>query len=84
MSTQNRYARPADEVLWNIPGKFDTTFKWEYEDGVDALRKLYEKGKNLQWNTNTRIDWSQNLDPENPEELPDEGIAVFIPTCGTG
>ena len=77
MSTQNRYARPADEVLWNIPGKFDTTFKWEYEDGVDALRKLYEKGKNLQWNTNTRIDWSQNLDPENPEELPDEGIAVF-------
>src|SRR5215469_4375523 len=77
MSTQDRYARPADEVLWNIPGKFDTTFKWEYEDGVDALRKLYEKGKNLQWNTNTRIDWSQNLDPENPEELPDEGIAVF-------
>src|SRR5215469_3543990 len=74
MSTQDRYARPADEVLWNIPGKFDTTFKWEYEDGVDALRKLYEKGKNLQWNTNTRIDWSQNLDPE---ELPDESIAIF-------
>ena len=77
MSTQDRFARPPDELLWNIPGKFDTTFKWEYEDGVDALRKLYEKGKNLQWNASTRIDWSQDLDPENPEGLPDESIAIF-------
>jgi hypothetical protein len=30
-----------------------------------------------QWNTNTRIDWSQDLDPENPQELPDESITIF-------
>src|ERR1700675_521109 len=77
MSTQKRYARPADEAEWKIPGAFDTVFEWEYENGGDALLKLYEKGKNLQWNTNTRIDWSQDLDPENPQELPDEGIAIF-------
>jgi hypothetical protein len=77
MSTQSRYARPADESEWKIAGAFDTVFEWEYESGGEALLKLYEKGKSLQWNTNTRIDWSQDLDPENPQELPDEGIAIF-------
>ena len=77
MSTQNRYARPVGEQQWNIPGQFETVFKWEYADSRDALATLYEKGKNLQWNTNTRIDWSQDLDPENPQELPDESITIF-------
>jgi para-aminobenzoate N-oxygenase AurF len=77
MTTARRYASPADEIEWRIPGQFDTLFEWEYESGRDALLKLYEKGKNLQWNTTTRIDWSQDLDPENPQELPDEGIAIF-------
>src|SRR4029453_16791053 len=77
MSTESRYARPIEEASWSIPGKFDTVFKWEYADGRDALMGLYEKGKNQQWNTNVRIDWSQDLDPENPQELPDESITIF-------
>jgi hypothetical protein len=77
MSTESRYARPIEEPSWSIPGKFDTVFKWEYADGRDALMGLYEKGKNQQWNTNVRIDWSQDLDPENPQELPDESITIF-------
>src|SRR5262245_25066635 len=77
MSTQNRYARPTDELQWNIPGSFETVFKWEYANGRDALTKLYEKGKAQQWNTNVRIDWSQDLDPENPQELPDESVSIF-------
>ncbi len=77
MSTQSRYTGPAEESEWRVPGTFDTVFEWEYENGREALLKLYEKGKNLQWNTNTRIDWSQDLDPENPQELPDEAIAIF-------
>ncbi|MEO8605697.1 MAG: ferritin-like domain-containing protein, partial [bacterium] len=76
-STVNRYARPADEEQWNIAGAFDTTFNWEYADGRESLLSLYEKGKNLQWNTSTRIDWSQDLDPENPQELPDESVNIF-------
>lgn len=77
MTTASRYARPADEPQWDVHGAFDTTFKWEYEDGRAALMTLYEKGKNLQWNTSTRIDWSQDLDPENPQELPDEAVNIF-------
>jgi hypothetical protein len=75
--TTERYAVPIDQVEWAVRGEFDTVFKWEYEDGRTGLMNLYEKGKNLQWNTNTRIDWSQNLDPENPQELPDESVSIF-------
>lgn len=77
MTTESRYAIPVEQNEWHIPGQFETTFKWEYEDVRTPLMNLYEKGKNLQWNTNTRIDWSQDLDPENPQELPDESVSIF-------
>lgn len=77
MSSESRYARPIDAPAWAVSGQFDTVFKWEYLDGRDALTTLYEKGKNQQWNTNERIDWSQDLDPENPQELPDETVSIF-------
>jgi hypothetical protein len=77
MTTTRRYAVPPAETDWQVPEQFATTFRWEYEDGRDALLRLYEKGKNLQWNATTRIDWSQDLDPENPQGLPDESISIF-------
>jgi hypothetical protein len=77
LPTTDRYARPADGVQWNVPGSFETTFRWEYQDGRDSLLKLYAKGKARQWDADTRIDWSQDLDPENPEQLPDESIPIF-------
>jgi hypothetical protein len=76
MSTQSRYAMPLADLEWAIPGQLETTFEWEYEAGRDSLVRLYEKGKTLQWNATTRIDWSQDLDPENPQELPDEAISI--------
>ncbi|HEV8437932.1 MAG TPA: ferritin-like domain-containing protein [Methylomirabilota bacterium] len=77
MTTAARYARPVADTEWTVPGRFDTVFRWEYEDGREGLLNLYEKGKSQQWNATTRIDWSQDLDPENPQELPDEGISIF-------
>ncbi len=77
MTTQRRYAIPVEGSTWQVPNAFETVFRWEYEDGRDALMNLYEKGKKLQWNTNVRIDWSQDLDPENPQELPDESVSIF-------
>src|SRR2546430_1186904 len=53
MSTERRYAIPVEQVEWPIPGAFDTVFRWEYEDARDALVRLYEKAKNLQWDTIT-------------------------------
>jgi hypothetical protein len=77
MATASRYATSVDGVEWAVPGTFDTVFRWEYEDGSDSLLRLYQKGKDRQWDASTRIDWSQDLDPENPEQLPDESIPIF-------
>lgn len=77
MSTIDRYARSAGPTDWSVPGTFDTNFRWEYQDGRDSLLKLYQKGKDKQWDATSRIDWSLDLDPENPEQLPDESIPIF-------
>jgi hypothetical protein len=77
MSTHDRYAFPSGGVDWAVPGSFATTFRWEYQDGRESLLRLYQKGKDRQWDAAERIDWSQNLDPENPEQLPDEAIPLF-------
>ena len=77
MSTADRYAIPVDTYEWKVPEEFESRFKWEYEDGSASLHRLYEKGKQQQWNASNRIDWSLDLDPENPEELPDEYLSIF-------
>jgi para-aminobenzoate N-oxygenase AurF len=76
MSTHQRYAIPVDPGEWIIPSRFDSLVQWEYDDGRASLLNLYEKGKERQWNGASRIDWSLDLDPENPQELPDEQIAI--------
>jgi hypothetical protein len=77
MTTVNRYAKPIEGTEWFVPENFESCFKWEYEDGSESLHRLYEKGKKLQWNASSRIDWSLDLDPENPQELPDEYLPIF-------
>jgi hypothetical protein len=41
-----------------------SVFNWEYKIRHDELMRLYEKGKRLQWNATTDIDWSVDVDPE--------------------
>jgi hypothetical protein len=77
MTTQERYAMPVEPSEAIIPSRFDSLMRWEYEDGRAPLLNLYEKGKERQWNSNRRIDWTQDLDPENPQELPDEQISIY-------
>ncbi len=76
MATFDRYALPA-EPAWEVTGPVPASFRWEYQDGREPLTNLYRKGKRLQWDAETRIDWSQSLDPENPEEMPDESLPIF-------
>ena len=77
MSSLNRYTSPVEPIEWQVPQSYDTTFRWEYDDGRERLLNLYEKGKKQQWNASDRIDWSQDLDPENPSGLPDEMISIY-------
>ena len=43
---------------------FPTVLNWEYKFEHPELANLYEKGKRLQWNATTDIDWSIDVDPE--------------------
>ena len=76
MTSLNRYTSPVEQVAWSVEQAYATTFRWEYDDGRGKLLALYDKGKRQQWNASDRIDWSQDLDPENPSGLPDEMISI--------
>jgi rubrerythrin len=42
---------------------------WDYAREVESLRKLYERGKSMQWNVESEIDWSLEV-PEDDYLLP--------------
>jgi len=72
------YAMPVEQTEWRIPGhEAETIFTWEYDDGRDRLLSLYEKGKERQWNTQTRIDWTPELDPGDQEGMPDAYVPIY-------
>jgi len=77
MATENHYVSSLDSMDWQVAQNFEANFRWEYDDGRESLLKLYRKGKRQQWDSDYRIDWSQDIDPENPAGLPDEVISIF-------
>src|SRR5215472_11159466 len=77
MATTFRYQIPVEQTQWRFEGRADTAFTWEYEDGREKLLTLYDKGKKQQWDADTRIDWSQNLDPENPMMMDDRAVQIW-------
>jgi hypothetical protein len=71
------YTLPVDQTRWEVPSGSTTVFNWEYDEGRDRLLGLYEKGKEKQWNTNTRLDWSTEVDPGSERNVPDVYIPIF-------
>src|SRR3954447_24455247 len=76
----------ASEASHVVQDNADAIFTWDYEKGArPALNKLYEKAKNSQWNGETDLDWSIEVDPEaiavyaNGSE-PDWAAMDFDPT----
>jgi hypothetical protein len=76
MSTRFRYTLPVEQTGWTVEAQTETQFTWEYEDGRDKLLTLYDKGKKQQWDAAERIDWSSDLDPENPMGLDDRSVQI--------
>jgi hypothetical protein len=77
MSTTFLYRLPVEQTSWKIAGETTTSFTWEYDDGSGDLLRLYAKGKKSQWDADERIDWSIELDPDNPMGIDDRQIAIF-------
>jgi hypothetical protein len=76
MSTRRIYSLPVEITDWKFDGQTDIQFNWEYDDGSDALLELYDKGKKQQWDASSRLDWSLELDPDNPMQLKDEALSI--------
>ncbi|WP_281299900.1 MULTISPECIES: diiron oxygenase [unclassified Iodidimonas] len=65
----------------DVINRFATRFDWRFDDGRESLLGLYEKGKRKQWNAVDRIDWSLELDPENPQQLPEQVLPIYDAPC---
>src|SRR5918912_1023547 len=75
--TTRHYALPVETTRWHIEGTTETVFNWEYDEPRDRLLTLYEKGKNKQWNAQTLIDWSLDLDPADQGVMPDTYVPIY-------
>ena len=75
------YSLKPEGSTWSVPQDFDVTFNWDYDDGRAAMMGLYAKGKEMQWDAATRIDWSQELDEDNPEQMPEESLPIHMADC---
>jgi hypothetical protein len=54
-----------------------TVFDFDYTDGREQLLRLYDKGTRRQWIGSDRLDWSLDVDLENPVGMPDEVNPLF-------
>lgn len=72
MTTYDRYISPVASGTWDVPAAGAARFTWEYDDGRERLLSLYQKGKDKQWDAQTRIDWDIEVDPVNTLGIPDE------------
>jgi hypothetical protein len=77
MTTRYKYAEVPDPYSWEVPSIGDARFTWEYDDGRAQLLSLYQKGKDKQWDAQSRIDWAQDVDAMNPVGRPDEFHPLF-------
>ncbi len=71
------YTLPVEQTRWHVQGGAQTVFTWEYDEGRDRLLNLYEKGKTKQWNSRERIDWTTEVDRDNPFELLDAYVPIY-------
>jgi hypothetical protein len=76
VSTHELYAMPS-QGGWVVPASGASRFSWEYGEGRDRLLALYQKGKDKQWDANTRIDWDLPVDPANPLGFPDDSVPIY-------
>lgn len=77
MATTFEYTLPVEQTQWRIDGGASTVLSWDYGAERESLLALYDKGKRQQWNAAERIDWNQDLDPENPIGMPDVFLGIF-------
>lgn len=66
-----------DPMTWEVPAAGETRFSWDYDNGRERLLNLYQRGKDKQWDSTRRIDWSIEVDPLIPIPAPAEAHPLW-------
>jgi hypothetical protein len=78
VTSRDLYCTPVDTTTtWEIDAAGSSRFRWEYDEGRERLLSLYQKGKDKQWDSTKRIDWSHEVDKANPFGLTHEAIPIY-------
>jgi len=77
MALRDLYPIPDVDPVWTVPQDYETAFDWRFDDGRAHMMSLYQKGKDKQWDAITRVDWEEELNPDNPMEMPDELSGLY-------
>src|SRR3954469_24655012 len=76
MTVEDLQAGPWSAQPWSVPAAGDSRFSWEYDVERQRLLSLYQKGKDKQWDAQSRIDWDLELDQDNPLGMPVEIVPI--------
>jgi hypothetical protein len=76
MAFADLYDIKGTDPAWTVPQDFTAVFNWEFAPERSRLLGLYERGKTMQWNATDRLDWSLELDPEDPQQLPPDALPI--------
>ena len=68
--------RPEVDHL-DIASPATTVFDFDYTGGREQLLRLYDKGTRRQWIGSDRLDWSLDIDLDNPVGWPDEIMPIY-------
>ncbi|MCA9614732.1 MAG: ferritin-like domain-containing protein, partial [Myxococcales bacterium] len=68
------FQRGKQGVPTKIKASHDAYFDWSYPMDQPEMRELYVRAKQNQWDGDTWLDWSTDVDPESPEVriIPDD------------
>jgi hypothetical protein len=77
MSTHELYVTPVEMSTWDVEAQGAARFTWEYDESRDELLRLYQKGKDKQWDQVHRIDWSHEVEPHNALGVPDQVVSIY-------
>lgn len=66
---------PASGIYWDMPAT--AYMSSDYECRETVLNNLYAKAKAAQWDVASDIDWSYQLNEENPLGMPDPTLLIY-------
>jgi hypothetical protein len=79
MTVQQHAIPPVGDTLESYTSPMEIAWQFDYEIEIEKLRELYSKAKRTQWDAETKLDWSIEVDPSKPIVGEDRFIFLKLP-----